>query len=593
MKTRILLIIMIIAGLTSQAQEVINEQFDGGVVPPAGWTIDAHAANWYCTATSAAGGTAPEAFFYWDPDFTGVSRLISPEIDLTGHSTVLLQFNHFVDHYDGPYSIGVASRSNGGAWTTVWELPLSAPVPATTVMVPINDANTGSANFQFCIYFSGNTYNINSWSLDNIILTIPAALDGALSAITTPTYTLGEDAVTARFTNMGLTDITGFQMNWQVNDGTVYTDVISGQTLSLGTTYEYTSSDPLVVEPGVHNLKMWISNVNGNSNPDNNPANDTLIKVLRVPTQTVDRLPFFEEFTSSTCAPCANFNNSFFNGFLQQNGDNLAYVKYQMDWPGAGDPYYTEEGGVRRNYYGVNAVPMLFIEGNNVATTSSAVNNAFTQAGTVPAFVTFDSYYAIDGSNIFLRGQFISYADLVNTTLHIAVFENMTTQNVATNGETEFHHVMMKMLPDAEGTLINEIAAGEPFVFEYTYDMSGTNVEEMEDLSVAVFLQDNTNKNIFQSAYADLSGVGAGKTELEKVNIYPNPVNDVLNISVPQSFGKSVNLEIFNSQGNLVKAVKISGESIYKMHNDLPGGIYSIRITGDSQQFTGKFISVK
>ncbi len=592
MKTRFLLLIMIIAGFYANAQVVINEEFNGSF-PPAGWTIDAHAANWSASNTANAGGTAPEAYFFYDPDFVGTSRLISPTIDLTGHSTVLLQFNHFIDHYDLTYNIGVATRTDGGAWTTALEIPITESVPATTVMVPITGGGTGTSTFQFCIYFSGDSYNINSWSIDNIILTIPVTLDGSVTRITTPTYGTGADAVNAVMTNIGLTDITGFQMNWKVDNGEVFSDVISGQSLSLGDAFEYTSSDPLVLEAGVHDLKMWISNVNGNSTPDDNPANDTLIKVLRVPTQTVERLPFFEEFTSSTCSPCASFNNSVFNPFLNQNGENLVFVKYQMNWPGAGDPYYTEEGGVRRDYYGVGFVPLLMVDGKNAATTNAGVNNAFNQSSNKPAFVTFDSYFAVDGSNLFLRGQFISYADLVDATLQIVVFENITTQNIATNGETEFHHVMMKMLPDAGGTLINSIATGEPFIFEYNIDMSTTNVEEMGDLSVALFLQDNTNKEIFQAGYADLSGVGVRKIPFEKVNIYPNPVSEKLNIIIPASLGDKVTIEFFNPQGNLVKSCQTSGNSTFTMLNEFSKGIYNVRIAGDGQLFTGKFISVK
>ncbi|MEZ5197672.1 MAG: hypothetical protein R2764_15170 [Bacteroidales bacterium] len=33
----------------------------------------------------------------------------------------------------------------------------------------------------------------------------------------------------------------------------------------------------------------------------------------------------------------------------------MTLVKYQMNWPGVGDPYYTE-GGAERNYYGVSWV---------------------------------------------------------------------------------------------------------------------------------------------------------------------------------------------------------------------------------------------
>ena len=47
-----------------------------------------------------------------------------------------------------------------------------------------------------------------------------------------------------------------------------------------------------------------------------------------------------------------------------------------MSWPGSGDPYYTAEGGDRRAYYNVNAVPDFIIDGNVWQGNSSSVTNS-------------------------------------------------------------------------------------------------------------------------------------------------------------------------------------------------------------------------
>ena len=594
MKKRLLLSLLVLSGLLLQAQQVLIQQFDG-TFPPTGWTIDAHAANWSAEQSTYAGGTAPEAVMSWSPEFNGMTRLISPEIDMTGASAALLQFKHFIDHYSGNYQIGVATRSNGGAWTNAWTKTVTASIDAITVMVPINDANVNSSTFQFCIFFNGNSYNINSWSVDDIILSIPYELDGAVTALNVPTYFVGSTDVKGTIANVGTSNIVSFKLNWQLNDGEVKSDIIVGQNIAIGQTYDFTSTHTLTPEPGVHNLKVWLSTVNGTTIPDNDPLNDTMAKTLRIPTQTVARMPFFEEFTSSTCGPCASFNNSVFNPFLAQNEEELVYVKYQMDWPGAGDPYYTEEGGVRRAYYGVNAVPMLYVDGKNVATTSPGVNAAFTNSLATPAFIDIDSYYAIDGNNVIIKGQFISYADLVDATLHIVVFEGITTQNVASNGETEFHHVMMRLLPDGYGTSIATIQNGEPFQFEHNVDMSTTNVEEMDDLQVAIFLQDNVTKEIFQAAYADLSGVGVSNLQPGKLSIYPNPVNgEQISVRIPESMNRNVKIEVRNSMGSIVDVFNVANPAgIYSFGNVYSPGLYTIRVYDSSNQVSGKFICIK
>lgn len=503
-KTLFTILIMVLACFAG-AQTVLNETFSGGTFPPSGWTIDAQAGNWSSGNSANAGGSAPEAHMSWSPQFNTTTRLISPVLDMAGTTTALLQFRQMIDHYGGSYQIGVATRSNGGTWTNAWTRTVSSSYAAEQVSIPISDANIGSANFQFCIFFSGSSYNLNDWFIDDVVLTVPAGLDAAVSSIQVPTYFTGTRDVKAGITNMGLTNLSSFRLSWQIDDNEIHSDNITAQNISLGNSYNHTFSDQINLEPGIYTLKIWVDQVNGNPAGDDVTENDTLTKTLRIPVQTVPRKPFMEEFTSSTCGPCASFNNSVLNPFIAQHGEEVVLVKYQMNWPGSGDPYYTEEGGVRRNYYGVAAVPMFYVDGKNVATSSSAVNTAFNNSLTNPAFVEITGYYTIDGSNVGIDADITAYTDIDNATLHVVIFEGITTENKRTNGETEFHHVMMRLLPDGSGSQA-ALQTGIPQKISHNVDMTGTNVEEMDDLFVAIFLQDNVTKDVFQAAYATLSG---------------------------------------------------------------------------------------
>ncbi len=55
-------------------------------MPPAGWTIENLQNQWSVSQSSNAGGTVPEGKFNWT-NTTAVTRLITPEIDLTGLTT--------------------------------------------------------------------------------------------------------------------------------------------------------------------------------------------------------------------------------------------------------------------------------------------------------------------------------------------------------------------------------------------------------------------------------------------------------------------------------------------------------------------------
>jgi hypothetical protein len=80
------------------------------------------------------------------------------------------------------------------------------------------------------------------------------------------------------------------------------------------------------------------------------------------------------------------------------------------------------------------------------------------------------------------------------------VIEKKTTGNVGSNGETEFHHVMMDMIPDATGASVN-LEYATPVQLQYNVDLSATHVEEYDDLMVAVLVQNQSSKEMLQSDY--------------------------------------------------------------------------------------------
>lgn len=490
------LIALLIAQI-SFAQTFINEDFSSSTFPPNGWTIDGLPAQWARSSTGNAGGESPEAKFTYTSANT-TSRLVSPVIDLTGVNDLTLNFNHFYDYYAAGVSIGVATRSGGSDWEVAWQQNPSGNVGPLIQTVELTDIE--AADFQFSIFISGNMYNVDFWFIDNIVLFVRQNLDAGIQSLNIPSYFVGTQDVQGKIVNDGLETITSVDLNWSIDGGDVNTTSYDDLSLTTGQTYTYTADQELTLDPGTYNFKIWVSNVNGGD--DENPDNDTINKVLSVATQSIQRRPLFEEFTSSTCAPCASFNNSVFNPFIAANGDDIALIKYQMNWPGSGDPYYTAEGGVRRTYYGVSAVPQLFVEGTNTSTSSAAVNNAFNNGMANPAFIAIEGMHIIEGTTVTVEATINPFISLSDAVVHIVVIEEVTYDNVASNGETEFHHVMMKMLPDANGTTV-DLTAGVNTVLSYSQDMASTNVEEMDDLMVVIFVQDNSNKGILQAAYSE------------------------------------------------------------------------------------------
>lgn len=523
MKKTLLFAFALLFATATMAQNravLLQESFDGATMP-AGWTINGQPNNWSVSTTNNAGGEANEMHLSWSPQFSGTTRLVSPAIDLTGVSSVVFSFKHALDNYQGSNTIGVATSSDGGTtWNTGWSQGYSAN-NAYSVSQTINTPDMGQANVKFCIYFSGSSYNINDWFFDDIKIFTLEELDLGLEAALLPPYIgNGETNFGIKVFNYGTASVTSVEATYQVEGMEPVTETFSTNIASLGTT-NLNFTAPTLLTPGSYNVSYSINLVNGET--DNNANNNTLSKAVSVAYGTTDRTPMIEHFSSSTCGPCVQPNVTM-NNFCNNNQGRYTYTKYQMNWPGNGDPYYTAEGGTRRDYYSVNAVPLAFLDAESL--NFGGVQNQFNQHAEIPSFMDVRGSFTVDGNTISVVADVMPYIN-VNARVYVSVNEKETHGNVGSNGETTFHHVFMKMLPNAQGSTI-DFVAGELQRLEFTQDLSATHVEEMSDLEVAIWVQNHGTKEIFNSHYA-----------YDYSDIHPYPVE---------------NLALVEDEGNMMTA---------------------------------------
>lgn len=508
-KLYFLLISLLLTGMLG-AQTYLNEDFSSGTMPPDGWYQLPISTNWESSATNNAGGSAPECRFEGS-QATSTARLITPMVDLEGADTAIFMFKHNYIRSGSGLSIGLAYQ-DGGNWISLWEVTPNSNIDPEEVTVLL----TGDAvdEHKYSFYATGNFAACQSWYIDDILIFVPVEFDAQMSSILTPDVISAPAQVIGKIKNLGKTVITEANVSWVSYAGIVRDSTFTDLDLELLESAELAFDGSWVSPPGSHDLTMYINSVNGTQDP--NPENDTLTKTINYQSIEFPVLPVFEEFTSSTCGPCASFNTSFVP-WCQQNADDIALVKYQMNWPGSGDPYYTAEGGTRRSYYGVNAVPDLFGQGAAIATSTSAAQQVLNAAQTQSSFYNIASSFEMTGSTINITTNILPFIN-ESVRLYNVIIEKVTTGNVATNGETEFHHVMMKMMPSASGS--SEVfQSGVPRQFTYTYDMSQTNAEEMDDLMVVVMLQNNTTKEIYQSGYGEQGVVYSSEARLSEMTL--------------------------------------------------------------------------
>ena len=499
MKKSLLFVVAMLFATAMMAQNrntLLQESFDGSSIPT-GWSIAGlGSSNWSISATTNAGGSANELKLDWSPEFNGMSRFVSPTVDLTGVSSVVVSFKHYLDNYDGSNTIGVATSSDGGTtWNEAWSQGFSNSTQYAFAQ-ELSTPDMGNANVQFCIFFNGNSYNINDWYFDDIEIYTLENLDLGVSAINVPDFTgAGDIPVGMQVFNYGVTPITSVEASYQIDENEPVNETFSVNIPSLGTAaLDFTTLAALI--PGSYSLTVNILSANGTQ--DDVEANNTLAKSVSVALGSTQKIPMIEHFSSSTCGPCVSVNTAMLN-LCNNNPGKFTYTKYQMNWPGSGDPYYTEEGGVRRNHYGVNAVPQVFMDGEDQGY-SAATQATLDAHYNTPAFAEIRGAFTVEGNTIHVSADIMSYIDMNNMKAYVTVNEKETHNNVGGNGETSFHHIMMKMLPDANGSTIS-IAAGEYYHLEFTQDMSSTHVEEMSDLEVSVWVEDYNAKSVFNSHF--------------------------------------------------------------------------------------------
>lgn len=511
MKKALLFIAAVLMSASMIAQTrttFINEHFDSSSAP-SGWNVmGAGTNNWGISATQNAGGAANELVLVWSPQFNGTSRMVMPAVDLTGVSSVVVSFKHALDNYTGSHTLGIATSSDGGTtWNEGWSQSYASS-SSWSVTQNITTTDMGHSDVLFCLFYTGSSYNINNWYFDDIEIFSMENHD--LSLVSIDVVSVLESStidIKATVQNKGLEAIDSFTLAYQLNDMEMVEETFNESLASLATK-QVTFSTPVYLAPGSYELTV------GSLEEDDDQSNNIVSKTINVALGNTQRVVMIEHFSSSTCGPCVSVNTGMSNLTNQaQNQGKFTYTKYQMNWPGNGDPYYTEEGGVRRQFYGVNAVPNVCLEGTNLGATTmtqAQLDNAYN----TPSFADVRGSFNVDGNNITVKVDFMAYYDMTVEKAFVTVNEKETHNNVGTNGETSFHHVFMKFLTSPSGDALN-IPAGEYQHFEWTQNMSGTHVEEMTDLEVSAWIQNISSHEVMNSHFM-----------YEYTDIHPYPVRD-------------------------------------------------------------------
>lgn len=234
-----------------------------------------------------------------------------------------------------------------------------------------------------------------------------------------------------------------------------------------------------------------------------------------------DKLSLVERFTNCSCGPCASINNAWYNASSANllNSGSISHLIYNVYWPSPGecDPMHLlneADNNTRTNYYGVNAVPWIEVNANNVSTSQAAFENAVAAGNSEYApfnIVLTPEKFSNDVINVHVK---IIRDPNDNTTfgdvkLRVALTEKyvqVISSSCCTNGETEFYSVSRKMLPNANGTEFTIPAPGDSTELDLLYIPTTEFIQSVnfDSIRVVSFIQSDDTQEMYQSAMADL-----------------------------------------------------------------------------------------
>jgi|GEM_PF-2385393 len=269
------------------------------------------------------------------------------------------------------------------------------------------------------------------------------------------------------------------------------------------------------------------------------------------PPTSVARRVLHECFTGSNCSPCFE-SAEFLEEVFEANAGKFTAIKYQI----GSDPYISREAVDRRMMYlpGEMTYPIPYVHADGVnGFHPNEINNDegyqqmnFDAFQSVPSPLEMTVSHTLEGQTISVDVEMEAFDTVAGEQLRlfVAVIENVTYENVGSNGQTEFHRVFKKFIPNADGIPLEALAPGEQRAVQRDYTFEGGytgetgirnmvrhnrehTVEEFDDLSVVAFVQDVETWQVFQSAWdAPAHPTPKGEVEGQVLMLDGTPVAD-------------------------------------------------------------------
>jgi hypothetical protein len=430
-------------------------------------------------------------------------------------------------------------------------------------------------------------------------------------------------SIQAKVFNYGVQAVQSIAFNYAINNGTPVTANLTSLNIATLTDALLTSSANWTpTQSGPYDIKIWMSNINGN--PDENNSNDTLMISVVVLDTIITKKVLVEQATGAWCGYCPDGTvvmkdilQSYPNaiGITLHNGDAMAFTDgntvnstYVSGYPaGMVDrvkfPDQTAVGFSRNAWKAKTAerlatpVP-IHVEASHtydMATRQVNVTVKATFYENMSGDFRFNCYIIED--SLTGTGSQWAQANYYNATAGHPMYG-------LGNPIVGYVHnlVTRQMLGGPWGTagvVPATVTKGSTFEKTYTYTLPAAY--RPQHISLVALLQHySTNVNDREILNADKYKlhyyIGLDEQEIvEYVNLYPNPAGNTLNVAFELTQPSGVKLEVVNMMGQVILTenygMTMQGPSSITVSTaDLSDGYYFVRLITDSKVGVYPFI---
>ena len=621
-KLSLIAVVILFSANGAVSQTLLFEDFNSCGVP-AGWDSSTNGQGWEVgTTTALSGGTlniptkGSCVAVLNDSEIVGNNAqndyLVSSMVDISGISAINFEFDVFIPETGCFMDIQYSKDSVN--WSIAWSGSYEMQTAGW-------EKKSFTAGQQF---FTGGTerwiriaykdYNVNTIgvAIDDLHMFVPDDNDLKLVAIARNEWSLLNDVqdIKGRIFNNGFNTISSYDLNWQIDGGAINTE---NKTVNLLTTYTNNIEELAafsLTTVGLHELKIWVSNPNGMT--DSHPENDTITMMINGATWLPEKRVLLEKFTHTECSPCVDGDTE-----LNIMLDDHPFVTGVSIHAAGTDPYTIPDGDELDNTY-IIAHPAFMADRKllytNIGWFAYDIDQYLGEtedldlaATDIQAAAVNIEKVSFDSGTRELQFDVVAtfygdYSSQMGLNAYILEDSIIGYQVAAPDPNNYAHnHVLREMIG---GTWGNNFEMSDVNTSDNTYRETfsyivPTSYDENQISFLGVVQKQNSSihqRDIINCtpAYHIEEGIALKVDEnaSEQFKVYPNPANDIVYITFPESISGSATLIISDLSGKEVTVTSVSSSKMLTINiEDLNKGVYLVKLVDENHlSFTQKLV---